>query len=234
MTSLAAYDGATLIYAGNFVATGTPNFTTVYAASGPSTVTAGSCTNTTVITCTMTFTAAVGTHTFGIVTYPNDQSSASTSTPPAFTGQILSEGEVATTIAQGTNPGTTMTLLGVAFSTSWGGSTTVSTGSDATFTYQVLDAGGSQIVQPGNYDNGPVTITTASGNVTFAPVSNAAPPAALGDQSFTMHCSSAGPATFTASANAAPNTAYPFGLTYGSSNYASATLGTLTVNCVNR
>ncbi len=149
---------------------------------------------------------------------------------------ILSEGDVAVTVAQGSNPGATMTLLGVADAMNWGvPGGLVSVGSNATVTYQVLDAGGLQIIQPGDYDNGPVTITASPpGIVVIGTVSNTTPPAALGDQTFTAHCASAGSVTFTAAAGAAPNTAYPFGLTYSASNYSSGALGTSSsMNCVN-
>ncbi len=234
MTSLAVYDGTTLIYVGNFASRGASNFTTVYAASGTSTVTAGSCTATTTITCTMTLTAAVGTHAFDVITYATNQSSASTSTPPVFTGVILSEGELSATVAQGTNPAATLTLLGVAASVAFSGPTFGLFNGTVTIGYQIDDAGGSQILQPGNFDNGPVTITVDKPSlVTFTPVSETTPPSTPGDESFTVKCvsPSGGTVTFTAAAGTHPNTAYASGLTYSSSNYASTPLGTYSLNC---
>jgi hypothetical protein len=89
-------------------------------------------------------------------------------------------------------------------------------------------------VQPGDYDNGPVTIAETDGNniVTMTPVSQTTPPAATGAQSFTVTCQNNGTATFTAAAKTKPNTAYASGLTYSATNYPTGAIGTTTLQCV--
>jgi hypothetical protein len=98
----------------------------------------------------------------------------------------------------------------------------------------VLDAAAFQIVQPGNYDNGPVTITASPAPLaSIAPISQNAPPSVTGNQTFSLRCTgeNGGQVTITASAQAAPNTTYASGLTYTTSNYAPTTLGTTTFFC---
>jgi hypothetical protein len=244
--SVAVYDGSTLVYVANYsVATG---FTTVYLNGGTSTVTSGSCTGSPQ-TCTVNVQTSIGAHTFGVVTYNGPQTSSSPSVAPAFAGIILSEAELAVTVAAGTNAGQTITPLGVATTAFIVGPTLTQRlngtgalvgviGTAYTFQYAIDDAAqvtsGYQIVQPGAYDNGPVTIAeTDAGNVvTMTPVSQASPPQSPGLQSFSVTCANAGTATISASARTRPNATYSSGLTYSSSNYSSGTLGTTTLQCV--
>jgi hypothetical protein len=257
--SLAAYDGATLIYVGNY--SQATQFTTVYAKTGTTSVAAGTCVpGTSSQTCTLTITTTIGAHAFDIVTYPVSQGQqalpslgrapADIGTIPTFTGVILSEGELAVTLSPGTNPGQTITLLGVADRANFTppvltqhlngtGPLVGIIGTTYTFQYSVNDssnavAGGYQIVQPGDYDNGPVTIAETDGNsiVTMTPISQGTPPAAAGAQSFNVTCNNNGTATITASAKVKPNATYASALTYSSSNYPMATIGTTTLQCV--
>lgn len=246
--SVAIYDGATLIYVANVSAPA--NFTTVYANSATTTtVTAANCTTAQPPSCTITVQTSLGAHTFGFVTYPVPQSSANTSTPPAFSGVILAEGELAVTVVAGTNPGQTIVPLGVADRAFFSGPVLTqrlngtgplvgTIGTTYTIQYAIDDSAtvpnGYQIVQPGAYDNGPVTIaeTDGGGIVTMTPVSQSSPPPSAGLQSFSVTCANNGTATITASAKTKPNTAYASGLTYSSSNYPPAAIGSTTLQCV--
>lgn len=244
--SVAIYDGATLIYVGNY--TPPTTFTTVYASSGPTTVLSGSCTSSTPRSCTVTLQTSLGAHTFDLVTYPVPQSSASATTPPAFTGVILAEGELSVTVTPGTNPSQTIVPLGVADRAFFSGPTLTQRlngtgalvgiiGTTYTIQYAIDDsaavANGYQIVQPGDYDNGPVTIaeTDGGGIVTMTPVSQSTPPAAPGLQSFSVTCANSGTATITAAAKSKPNGTYASGLTYSANNYPAGTIGTTTLQC---
>jgi hypothetical protein len=257
-SSVAVYDGATLIFVANY--SQATQFTTVYGKTGTTSVASGSCVaGTSSQTCTLTIVTTVGAHTFGVVTYPVPQGQQSASavarspedvgTIPAFTGVILAEAELAVTLSPGTNPGQTITLLGVADRASFGISLTQRLngtgplvgviGTSYTVQYTINDssnavAGGYQIVQPGDYDNGPVTIAETDGGsiVTMTPISQSAPPAAAGAQSFTVTCQNNGTATFTAAAKTKPNTAYASALTYSATNYPTGTIGTTTLQCV--
>ncbi len=238
--SVAVYDGKTLIFVGNYTQGSPPSFSTVYASSGPTVVTGGSCTNgSPTATCTVSLVTSIGTHAFDVMTYGNAQTSAT----PA--GVILSEGELAVTLAAGPNPGQMITPLGVADKATFVGPALTARlngngafvgiiGTQYTFQYAIDDASGNQIVQPGNYDNAPVTIseTDGGGIVTMTPVSQTAPPASTGMQTFTVTCANNGTATFTAAAGAQPASSYASGLTYTAANYASGTLGTTTLQCV--
>jgi hypothetical protein len=247
--SVAVYDGATLIYVGNYSST-TTQFTTVYGNPGTTTVTSGACVaGSGSQTCTLTISTTIGAHTFDVVTYPAAQTSSSNAVP-TFAGVILAEGELAVTLVAGPNPGQTIAPLGVADR----GNLSVSgltqrlngtgpfvgiIGSSYTLNYTINDSandvsGGYQIVQPGNYDNGPVTIAETDGGniVTMTPVSQNAPPATTGAQSVTVTCQNNGTATFTAAAKNKPNTAYASGLTYSATNYPTGTIGTTTLQCV--
>jgi hypothetical protein len=254
--SVAVYDGTTQIYVGNFNAAANPQFTTVFAASGATTASAGTCTlSASSATCTITITTTIGAHSFDLITYPGAQGSQGTSigrsaSDVTLRGVILSEGELAVNLSPGTNPGQTITLLGVADQTVFTGPVLTQhlngngplvgiIGTTYTFQYTIDDSssaqgGGFQIIQPGNYDNGPVTIAeTDAGNiVTMTPISQAAPPASAGAQSFTVTCANNGTATITAAAKTKPNTAYASGLTYSASNYPTGTIGTTTLQCV--
>lgn len=245
--ALAVYDGATLLYAANIFLGTSPAFSTLYAKSGNNTVTPGDCTRGNLAsTCTLTLNATGGQHTFGFTAYGQYQGGyqppgssqrqvLDTGTPPTFTGLILSEGEFTMTVAGGTNPAQTVTLLGVADIAQWFGNQTASFNQTVTIGYAIQDARSGQIIQPGSaYDNGPVTITASpSGIVTFTPVSQSTPPATNGSQTFDVKCTAAGggDVTFTASAGTHPNTAYASGLTYDSTNYSNGTLSTRTFRC---
>ncbi len=257
--SVAVYDGATLIYVGNY--TQATQFTTVYAKSGATSVTAGTCAaGASSQTCTLTIATTIGAHTFDVITYPVPQgtqqggalarSPDDVGTIPTFAGVILSEGELAVTLSPGLNPGQTITLLGVADRANFTGPVLTLhlngngplvgiIGTSYTFQYTINDSsnavpGGYQIVQPGDYDNGPVTIAETDGNniVTMTPISQTTPPASAGAQSFTVTCQNNGTATITASAKTKPNTAYASGLTYSATNYPTGTIGTATLQCV--
>lgn len=252
--AIAAYDGSTAIYVGNFNAAANPQFTTVFAKTGTTSVTGGTCVPAgSASTCTVTITTTIGAHTFDVVTYPVAQGSPQLSgrapldvgTLPTFSGVILAEGELTVTLSAGTNPGQTITLLGVADHANLVGPTLTQhlngngplvgvIGTTYTFTYSIADSANFQIVQPGNYDNGPVTIAETDGNniVTMTPISQAAPPASAGAQSFNVVCQNNGTATITAGAQTKPNATYASGLTYSASNYAPASIGTATLQCV--
>lgn len=238
--TFALYDGATLVYDGYFASEASPpQFVTVYASSGPTTATAGTCSGTTTLTCGFVVTASVGTHSFDIVTYPIVDASDSVervpldTAPPTFSGTILSEGELTVDLAAGDNPGKTLTLLGAAAETDFFGPDVLPAGESTEISYIVKDAAGYQIIQPGNYDNGPVTITASPpGDVTMTPISQTAGPSATGAQTFDVTCTSVGAnITFTAAANSHPNATYASGLTYSGANYPSGTLGSITLTC---
>ena len=231
--SMTIYDGATLIYVANLALDSTPAFTTVYARPGGTTVAFGSCTFTSATaTCTLTLTATTGAHKFDIVVYPGSQPAGS---PPAITGVISSEGEISVNLSPGTNPGQTLTMLGVASKVLIAGPANGPYNAATTFGYRIQDSTNAQIVQPGNaYDNGPVTITAApSGIVTIAPNSIATPPASVGDQNFNVTCinTSGGAVTISFNAGTSPNTPYASGLAYSTSNYAGATIATKSFSC---
>jgi hypothetical protein len=246
--SLAVYDGATLIYVAN--ASSAAQLTTVYAnTASTTTLVSGSCNSSNPPTCTITVQASLGAHTFGLVTYPTPQTSANTSTAPTFTGVVLAETELAVTIVSGTNAPQTIVPLGVADRAFFAGPVLTQhlngngplvgiIGTTYTIQYAIDDAStvtnGYQIVQPGAYDNGPVTIseTDGGGIVTMTPVSQSSPPASAGLQSFSVTCASNGTATITAAAKNKPNATYASGLTYSANNYPAGTLGTTTLQCV--
>jgi hypothetical protein len=235
VAALAVYDGTTLLYVANLALDSTPQFTTVYAKSGTTTVAFGSCTFTSsAAVCTLTITTTIGAHLFDLIAYPTSQGPAG-ATPPTFTGVISSEGELSVNLSPGTNPGQTLTLFGVASKVVVAGVSEAAYNSVTTFGYRLQDSTNAQIILPGNaYDNGPITITAApSGIVTIAPNSIATPPAAVADQNFTVTCVNANGGTVTIAFNArtSPNTAYASGLTYSTSNYSGATIATAPFTC---
>ncbi len=245
--AVAFYDGSTLVYAANIDLTSATPFMTLFATTSGTVVTPGTCTRGPLTsTCTFTLSAATGQHTFGLTTYDDLQGGvvmpgsvrrqvSDTGTPPTFTGIIVAEGQLSMVVVGGPNPPQTITLLGVADIAQWFGPQTASFNQTATVGYEIQDAGSSQIITPGNaYDNGPVTITASpSGILTFTPITQTTPPSINGSQTFDVTCtsSSGGQVTFTASAGTQPNTAYPFGITYSSSNYSSGTLSTRGFRC---
>jgi len=112
-------------------------------------------------------------------------------------------------------------------------------GTSYTINYTINDssnaqAGGYQIVQPGDYDNGPVTITETDGGniVTMTPISQSSPPPSTGPQSFNVTCLNNGTATITASAKTRPNATYASSLTYSATNYPTGAIGSTTLQCV--
>jgi len=256
--SVAAYDGATLIYVGNY--SQATQFTTVYGKTGTTTVTSGACVaGASSQTCTLTISTTIGTHAFGVVTYPVSQGTQAQSigrspddvgTIPTFAGVILAEGELSVTLVAGTNPGQTINPLGVAdraiftgpvltLHLNGNGPLVGIIGTSYTFQYSINDSSnavtnGYQIVQPGDYDNGPVTIAETDGNniVTMTPISQSTPPASAGAQSFSVTCQNNGTATITAAAKTKPNATYASGLTYSATNYPTGTIGTTTLQCV--
>jgi len=254
--SFAVYDGSTLIFVGNFNSAATPQLSVVYAKSGTTGVSGGTCASTGASsTCTVSIVTTIGAHAFDVVTYPVSQGTAlpdhsraplDTGTVPTFTGVILAEGELAVTLVAGTNAAQTITLLGVADHGNFTGPTLTAhlngngplvgvIGTTYTFQYVIADSANLQIGQPpATYDNGPVTIAETDGNniLTMTPISQTAPPAAAGAQSFNVTCQNNGTATITAGAQNKPNATYASGLTYSASNYPTATIGTTTLQCV--
>ena len=253
--SVAVYDGSTVIYVGNFNQASNPQFTTVYDKTGTTTVAAGTCVpGTSTSVCTLTITTTIGAHTFDVITYASSQgqqtgsigrATADIGAIPTFIGYIISEGELPVTLSPGTNPGQTITLLGVAYIVTFTGPVLTQhlngngplvgiIGTMYTFQYVVGDPHPYQIVQPGNYDNGPVSITETDGGniVTMTPISQAAPPASAGSQTFNVTCLNSGTAQFSATAQNKPNATYASGLTYSSNNYATAALGGTSIQCV--
>jgi len=257
--SVAVYDGATLIYVANYAQA--TQFTTVYLKTGTTSVTSGSCVaGTSSQTCTVTIATTIGAHTFDVITYPVSQGTQSApslirspddvGTIPTFAGVILAEGELSVTLVAGTNPGQTITPLGVADRANLGvsgltlrlngtGPLVGIIGTSYTINYTINDSsnavsGGYQIVQPGDYDNGPVTIAETDGGniVTMTPISQSTPPAATGPQSFSVTCQNNGTATITAAAKTKPNATYASGLTYSATNYPTGTIGSTTLQCV--
>jgi hypothetical protein len=197
-------------------------------------------------TCTVTVQTTIGSHTFGAVTYPNSQSSAGVGTPPAsFSGVILAEGELTVNVVAGNNPTQTFSPLGVADHAVFTGPVLTQRlngngplvgiiGTTYTFQYVINDSANLQIIQPGNYDNAPVAIAETDGGaiVTMTPISQSSPPPSTGNQSFNVVCANNGTVTITASVQTRPNATYASGLTYTSSNYPTATIGTTTLQCV--
>ncbi len=233
--SLAVYDGTTLLYVANVSLDSGTQFQTVYAKSGSTSVTPGTCTFTSsTATCALTITSTTGPHKFDLIMYPGSQGQP-TQTPPTFTGVISSEGELSVTLSPGANPGQTMTLLGVADQVLYAGLSEAAFNSVTTYGYRIEDSTNSQIVQPGSaYDNGPVTITAApAGIVTIAPNSISTPPATTGDQNFAVTCvnSAGGTVTISFNTRTSPNTAYGSALTYTTSNYSGATIATIPFTC---
>lgn len=245
VASIAFYDGATLVYVANLSLDSNSQFSTVFAKSGTTTVTPGTCTFTSsTATCTLTLTATVGAHKFDVIMYPVSQGTQAqaaqrgtldTGTAPTFRGVISSEGEFSMTISPGTNPAQTVTLLGVASNVLFAGPSEGAYSTASTYGFRIEDSTNVQIVQPGSaYDNGPITVTASpSGIVTINPNSFSAPPSSTGDQHFDVTCVNANGGTVTISFNAQthPNTAYASGLTYSTSNYSGAVIQSFSFIC---
>lgn len=243
-SAIAIYDGATLVYVANLNLDSQTPFQTIYAKSGSTTVTPGSCTFGNTAVCTLSITATTGAHKFDFVMYPQQQGQqptsaarkpADTGTVPTFAGVISSEGELSTTIAVGTNPAATLSLLGVADQAVFAGVNEAAYNATVTYGYRIEDSTNAQIIQPGTaYDNGPVTFTALpAGIVTITPSSVSTPPTSVGDQNFDVQCvnTAGGAVTITIGAKTQPNTAYADGLTYTSSNYSNGTLASFGFTC---
>src|SRR3981081_3913458 len=95
--SVAVYDGATLIYVGNY--SHAAQCTAVYGRAGTASVTSGTCVaGTSSQTCTLTITTTIGAHAFDVITYPvsqgqsqataRERSPSDVGTIPTFTGVI--------------------------------------------------------------------------------------------------------------------------------------------------
>jgi hypothetical protein len=245
LQSVALYDANLLVYVANVNLGAAPQLTTFYAAAGAATTVApGSCTNTaTTETCTISLTTTVGPHAFDLIAYPVQQGGTpppcpvDVCSPVGFNGVISSEGELLVNLNGGTNPGATLTMLGVASGALIDGPSSVQLAynTPTPIGYQILDSASAQIVTPGDYDNGPVTWNVSPpGIVTIDQSSNSTPPSSPGDQTVTVTCTSAagGSATVTASANGAPNASYASALVYSSANYwGGGALATLNVSC---
>ncbi len=234
--ALAIYDGATLVYVANLALDSTPPFQTVYAKSGGTTVTFGTCSFTSAeATCNLTLTATTGAHAFDLIVYPQSQAQGTGGAAPTFTGVISSEGELSVNLSPGNNPAQTLTLLGVADQVLYAGLSEAAYQDTVTYGFRIEDSTNQQIVQPGTaYDNGPVTITASpAGIVTITPSSMATPPATSGDQNFDVQCTNTAGGNVTISFNTQtkPNTAYASALTYSASNYSGATIATIPFTC---
>jgi hypothetical protein len=250
-SSIAIYDGTTLVYVANVELDSGTQFSTVFASSGSTTVAPDTCSFTnTSATCGLTITTTIGAHKFDVSTYPVFQGLKSvarapmsvssrrtisdTGTPPVFEGVILSEGELSVTVSPGTNPGQTLHLNGVADQLIFAGLSENAYNTTTTFGYQIEDSGGAQIVTPGTFDNGPVTITASpDGIVTISPNSFTTPPASDGDQNFGVTCinTAGGPVTLSFNAATSPDTTYASGLTYSTSNYSGSVIQTIPFTC---
>jgi hypothetical protein len=236
LQSLAVYDGATLIYVANVDLAAQQQFTTVYA-NPAATVSPGSCTNNaTTEVCTLSIRAVTGQHAFDLIAYPLPQTAGTNGGPPArFTGIISSEGEVSANLQSNTNAAATLTMLGVASYALLSGPDEAPNGTPVQFTYEIWDSTPLQIVLPGAFDNGPVTISAVpNGIATVSPQTSLASPApSPGPQSFTVTCTNpnGGTVTVLLQAGTHPSTAYASNLTYTPANYSSGTLGSATLSC---
>ena len=103
------------------------------------------------------------------------------------------------------------------------------------FNYQVQDSTPLQIVSPGAYDNGPVTLSASpDAIVTISqPTSFASPAASPGTQTFSVTCvnPNGGGVGLRMLAGAQPNTAYASALTYSDANYSSGELVSAVLSC---
>ncbi|HEX3549177.1 MAG TPA: hypothetical protein VHT53_02310 [Candidatus Elarobacter sp.] len=233
--SLALYDGSTLIYVANVNLGAQQQFATVYA-NPAYTVSPGSCTNNpTSEVCTLSIRTTVGSHTIDLISYPLAQTASANGGPPVFTGVISSEGEAVANVQSSVSSTATVTMLGVASNALLSGPDEAPYNSAVQFSYEIWDSTPLQILQPGAYDNGPVTISAVpSGMVTVAaPASFATPPPSPGPQSFTVTCTNpnGGGVSVVLQAGSHPNTTYASGLTYTTSNYASGTLASAELSC---
>ncbi|HEX3464477.1 MAG TPA: hypothetical protein VHS78_10560 [Candidatus Elarobacter sp.] len=233
--SLAIYDGTTLIYVANLSLAASQQFATVYA-NGAYTVSPGTCTNNpTSEVCTLSIRTTVGSHTIDLISYPAAQTAPANGGVPKFTGVISSEGEVVANVSSSVNSTASLTMLGVASNALLSGPDEAVYNSPVQFSYDVWDSTPLQILQPGAYDNGPVTISAVpSGVVTVSqPASFASPPPSPGPQSFTVTCTNpnGGSVSVVLQAGSHPNATYASGLAYSDANYSSGTLDSAQLSC---
>jgi len=238
LQSLAVYEGSTLIYVANVNLAASPQFTTVYAnpdKHGRNTVNPGSCTNNaTTETCQLEIDAKPGPNTFGLVAYPAPQTSVG-GLAPVFVGIISSEGQVDVQVHPHDTIAASLVMLGVASNAFLAGPDEAANGQTVQFNYEIQDSTPLQILTPGAYDNGPVTIAaTPSTTVTIAPPTSFDTPASSpGIQTFSVTCSdpNGGPVGISLLAGSQPNTTYASGLTYTAMNYSSGILASVILLC---
>ena len=239
LQSLALYDGAVLIYVANVDLSASQQFTTVYENpdhNGRDAVTPGSCTNnTSTETCQLVIEAKPGDHTYGLIAYPGPQTANTGNAPPAFTGVISSEGQVFVTVAPHTTTSASIVMAGVASNAFLSGPEEAAFGQMVQFNYEIEDSTPLQILTPGAYDNGPVTISASpSGIVTITPPTSFDTPASSpGMQTFSVTCTnpSGGAVGLSLQAGTQPNTVYASGLTYSPVNYSSGELASAFLSC---
>ena len=238
LQSLAVYDGATLIWVANVNLSGSQQFTTVYAnpdKNGRNTVIPGSCTNnSTTETCQLEIDAKPGPHTFGLIAYPGPQTAAP-SGPPAFVGVISSEGQVGVQVHPHDTVTASLVMAGVASNAYIAGPDEAAYNQTVQFNYEIEDSTPLQIVTPGAYDNGPVTISASPNNTATItpPTSFDSPTSSPGMQTFSVTCTNpnGGAVGLSLQAGAQPNTSYASGLTYTGLNYSSGLLGFAVLTC---
>jgi len=74
--SIAIYDGPTVIYVANYNQLANPQFTTVFAKTGTTSIVSGTCVaGSSSQTCTVTILTTIGTHSFDVIMYPVAQGS---------------------------------------------------------------------------------------------------------------------------------------------------------------
>jgi hypothetical protein len=238
LQSVALYDSTTLVWVANVDLAATQQFTTVYANPNPRySVTPGGCTNnSTTETCQLQVDAKPGPHTFDLIAYPVAQTATPGGGPPVFIGVISSEGEVSAQIHPHDVVNASLVMLGVASGASLSGSADEAAfGQTVQYSYEILDSTPLQILTPGAYDNGPVTISVVPSNVATVtpPTSFASPASSPGPQTFSVTCDNpnGGAASVVLQANAQPNTAYASGLSYSTVNYSSGILASAVLVC---
>ena len=179
--------------------------------------------------------AKPGDHTYGLIAYPAPQTAATGGGPPAFIGVISSEGQVSVKVSPHDTTSASIVMAGVASNAYLAGPDEASFGQTVQYNYEIEDSTPLQIVTPGAYDNGPVTISSApSGTVTITPPTSFASPASSpGMQTFSVTCTNpnGGPVGLLLLAGSQPNTSYASGLTYSSANYSSGQLASALLTC---
>jgi hypothetical protein len=239
LQSLALYDGATLIYVANVDLSAQQQFMSVYENpdhNGRDKVTPGSCTNnSTTETCQLVVDAKPGDHTYGLIAYPAQQTAAAGGGPPVFAGVISSEGQVSLTVAPHTTTSASIVMAGVASNAYLSGPDEAAYLQTVQYNYEIEDSTPLQIVTPGAYDNGPVTISATRSDIATVtpPTSFASPASSPGMQSFSVTCTNPNGGTLSVvlQAGAKPNTVYASGLTYSTANYSSGDLAFALLAC---